>query len=527
MSIKQIVLRLNKLAREHPVHKHRIGKLQEIRKEMKGLKKVPTNNIFKLTKRQKEGNYAYHAGGQDELQFNVGMPAPSVFRYGVAFSLQRAQALVDPVAELSPKIEKFNEYFASHPEVFEGLEIRIDHRGVELASEPARPIDDREKQEGNFIFVGKFINRRVNNIRDADLEDVLDLFDQLLDAYRAVEENPAAQKVCRICWNDKDWEQPSGRRGKSKTSPFEAQFGFGFEEWLFDTSKLIDGYHYGFVEALNGRRRELRERMDLHLFTINGDTSDRLWLGVIRSVTAVAGAEASTIFSHYRREGWFDEMKQQVAAVGGNVSKLNKMRTNLFNLKFKPENVQLLESPQRFDATKMNIKQGWYKNLYEWHNNPSKILNTPFKAGHNPKAARHRRHVKSSVRSVEKTHNSMQDKIYAQLVEEVGKPNVGTEWARSGRTRIDVAVQQGEGRYVFYEIKTGSTAKSCIRDALSQLMEYAYWPEVENVSKLVIVAPAELREEGRAYLKYLRKKFNLPVWYRYYDRETDLMGDEE
>ncbi len=55
-------------------------------------------------------------------------------------------------------------------------------------------------------------------------------------------------KIARICWNSEGWQRPSGLDGKSSNpEAYEAQNGYGHEEWLLDTSKLIDGYHYAYV----------------------------------------------------------------------------------------------------------------------------------------------------------------------------------------------------------------------------------------------------------------------------------------
>jgi len=57
--------------------------------------------------------------------------------------------------------------------------------------------------------------------------------------------------------------------------------------------------------------------------------------------------------------------------------------------------------------------------------------------------------------------------------------------------RIDTVVSQ-DGGYWFYEIKTAMSARACIRDALAQLLEYAYWPGAREASRLIIVGEPEL-----------------------------------
>ncbi|BCV27179.1 hypothetical protein [Shewanella algae] len=59
------------------------------------------------------------------------------------------------------------------------------------------------------------------------------------------------KKIARICWNSNGWITPSGRPGKSSNKDsYEYQNGYGHEEWLLDTTKIIDGYHYGYIKQL-------------------------------------------------------------------------------------------------------------------------------------------------------------------------------------------------------------------------------------------------------------------------------------
>jgi len=59
------------------------------------------------------------------------------------------------------------------------------------------------------------------------------------------------KRVARLAWNDFGWVMPSGPFGKSEhKDSHEAKHGYGHEEWLFDTSKLIKGFHYGFLEPI-------------------------------------------------------------------------------------------------------------------------------------------------------------------------------------------------------------------------------------------------------------------------------------
>lgn len=111
-------------------------------------------------------------------------------------------------------------------------------------------------------------------------------------------------------------------------------------------------------------------------------------------------------------------------------------------------------------------------------------------------------------------HNKLQDVLCRQLVSQFGAKNVRAEFSNVGRTSVDVAVRRGEA-YWFYEIKTADSARECLREALGQILEYAFWPPgARMVSRLIVVGETVLDKECKRYLQLLRKRFALPVEYQ-------------
>ncbi|ABR91857.1 Hypothetical protein mma_3160 [Janthinobacterium sp. Marseille] len=110
-------------------------------------------------------------------------------------------------------------------------------------------------------------------------------------------------------------------------------------------------------------------------------------------------------------------------------------------------------------------------------------------------------------------HNEIQNKLYLNLVEKYGAESVGTERATGYGTLIDVVVKTKKFCW-FYEIKTASSVKACIRQAIPQLLEYAYWNGSAQIAdKLIIVSPLPVTKEAQDYLLFLREKFGLPLEY--------------
>jgi hypothetical protein len=116
------------------------------------------------------------------------------------------------------------------------------------------------------------------------------------------------------------------------------------------------------------------------------------------------------------------------------------------------------------------------------------------------------------AREIDLRHNRMQERLLQKLSKEFGKENVFAEHMTGFGGRIDIAVIKGERRR-YYEIKTGTSARSCIREAIGQLLEYSNWPLGEPAESLVVVGPSRLDADGTAYLQTLRRRFRLSIEY--------------
>ncbi|MES3004288.1 MAG: hypothetical protein V4787_26595 [Pseudomonadota bacterium] len=138
-----------------------------------------------------------------------------------------------------------------------------------------------------------------------------------------------------------------------------------------------------------------------------------------------------------------------------------------------------------------------------------------FVPGHTPKK---KGSVPVSPRSVAGKalllHNAMQDSLYSELVKQHGGAHVRTEQPTGNAgTSIDVVVKTASFCW-FYEIKTAKSVKACIRQAIPQLLEYAYWHGgTDRCDRLIIVGRSGLTKHASAYLAFLRKTFGLELHY--------------
>lgn len=178
MNVPDLANALNNAAKDYA-----IGRLQEIRKEMHGMARLPGRTIF--ADGSIKGDWACHWGGRTELQFNIGIDEGRM-RHGVAFSLELSQTL-DTIEPLVPKIARFNEYVAMQISKLAGYEMwHWEKPAYRSENSPPQPISAEIVKVGNFIFLGK--TQAPDSI---DIEEILKDFDHLLELYLFVEDTGA------------------------------------------------------------------------------------------------------------------------------------------------------------------------------------------------------------------------------------------------------------------------------------------------------------------------------------------------
>ncbi|MGA2620395.1 MAG: hypothetical protein ABSF26_22470 [Thermoguttaceae bacterium] len=109
-------------------------------------------------------------------------------------------------------------------------------------------------------------------------------------------------------------------------------------------------------------------------------------------------------------------------------------------------------------------------------------------------------------------HNLLQEALYRRLASQYGKDNIRAEQPSGVGTKIDIVVKT-KNEYWFYEIKTALTPRACLREAIGQLLEYAFWPGSHEPTRFIVVGESPIDKDGQEYLRRLRKRFSLPIEY--------------
>jgi hypothetical protein len=338
-------------------------------------------------------------------------------------------------------------------------------------------------------------------------------------------------KISRICWNSEGWRKPSGKDGKSKSKGlYESSFGYGHEEWLLDMTKLIDGWQYAFLQPINSNRSTyIGQVFNISLYAINNETKKRWWIGQILDVAVTTPEESRKVYAIYKQKGWLKEMAEQLRTVDADVQdfKNDTVPQDFAVIKFRPESRDILDTPMEFDSKDSAVTSNYYSTLLNFKQTPNLLENKKqfeFSSGHNRKKSSATSYYEEHTSSINLVHNQIQTKIYQQLAEKFGKKNVGTEQSTGYGSQIDLVVKRKEG-FIFYEIKTLYSVRLSIRKALSQLLEYGYFPDAENATKLIIVSPNKITEEAESYMESLRNHFDIPIYYQVYNTESESLDD--
>lgn len=331
------------------------------------------------------------------------------------------------------------------------------------------------------------------------------------------------EKIARICWNTNGWKYPSGTEGKSlDRHSYERSNGFGHEEWLFDKSKEWNCYHYGFLQALKvDSGVHYGKHYDIWLYSIR-NSGQRYIIGRIRNVICISKHESVDVYNYYKRKKWLMAMREQVKNVGSNLQALDSASADMrFNCKFRFSDVEKLDYFQEFSKSDTNIQTTRFKLL-------PKVSDFTYCEVDNEEDEEHlkstgvRKKVYKGETEYEPYHNIIQNEIYLLLrrsyKQEYRKVRIEKNW-------VDIEAKTHNDKYHYYEVKTDSP-KNSIRQALGQIMEYAYWPDVMKAEKLIVVSDGKPDNDTIRYLKHLRSHFRIPFYYRYYNHRTKTLSDD-
>lgn len=320
-------------------------------------------------------------------------------------------------------------------------------------------------------------------------------------------------KLCRICWNTAGWRRPTGEAAGLETgNSYVAEHGYGHEEWLFNYEWMIDGYRYGFVQPIGKfHSKYAGETTSLCLYTVTPD-KDRLVVGVIREVYIPTLHETKSVFREFKKRGWIKQMEKDCEVL--NVGPFDAAGLNeggLINIRFKPEDVELFDPMLVADPAHTISRNSRY-HPFNWDGVLPSVnderKDTP--GSRKKRSEESRRRAAQESGEYDPTHVRLQNRVYDLLVDHYG---VGVVFYEKGY--VDLSIESANCT-VLIEIKTASTAKRCMREAIGQLLEYAHYPNTKKNCDFVIMGDAPMTGKDESYLEFLRRQYNLPLHYSQY-----------
>lgn len=195
-------------------------------------------------------------------------------------------------------------------------------------------LDERLRDRIGRMYVDWGKTGKRTWIQRADQQDKL--IDDGGGARPASESAPSY--VARICWNSQTWTRPTGEAARLEAKgSYAADKGFGHEEWLFDREAALDGWQYGFLQAVNKSYRKVVGRtIDLRLWTM-GPGATRYYVGRIPACEVLTPHEAEAAAKQFGESGRLAEMEAQVRAVGGKPDDLRTGGLNVANVRFRAD----------------------------------------------------------------------------------------------------------------------------------------------------------------------------------------------
>lgn len=330
-------------------------------------------------------------------------------------------------------------------------------------------------------------------------------------------------KISKICWNSEGWKFPSGSQGKSAASnSFEAEYGYGHEEWLFDKARMVKGYHYAFLQPLHLKSdKHVGKTYNIFLYTITDGI--KYFAGQIKNAECISKDESRDIYRIYKQNGWLSEMVREIEKAGANPKTFTKTSPDIFfNVKFKFENVIRPEEVEELSYQDINISTTRYKLLPKSTDFKFVTEISDEENGGKFKNTKRRNRIYKVDSSFDPYHDKLQNALCALL-----RNHYKNEYKTVviEKDRVDIKAKTHSDKWHYFEIKIDSP-KLSIRNALGQILEYSYWPDSERAEKLIIVSDNAPDSDTKKYLAHVRGKFNLPIFYRSFDMAANVLSED-
>jgi hypothetical protein len=341
----------------------------------------------------------------------------------------------------------------------------------------------------------------------------------------------------RLTFNENDWIVPSGhpwkKSNQGKTNiPYENQYGFGHEEWIFNTRYYVESFQYGYIRGLRRFHAHDNKVDRVHLYTVQKEAQQKLiyYLGFINDVHLLDDDWETTfpkvakVYNEYS-----ESVKEEVEKSKGDKAGLSKDEF-IPVVRFKVENAFLYDEPilvknfpleryKRFQPYRITNE---ILDIFSFVKIEKSGLPFKFTAGKANQTERYNRYSSSSEKSIIKTHSKIVDRLeeFLKPAYSLKKENISIEKTRFKGNIADIVTIETDRSISIYEVKTNVIARRNIREALAQLLDYASHSENVKINKLFIVSPCRIEEDDIAFLKELKRVIKHSISYISFNDEV-------
>lgn len=312
------------------------------------------------------------------------------------------------------------------------------------------------------------------------------------------------EKIARLSWNTEGWKRPSGScNNLTGEGSSNYNVGFSYDEWLFDSSRIIDNYHYGFLRAMLFGHHGYHI-YDIDLFTISPLMNhNRIYIGSLRNAVGVSKSESRHIIQIYQEKGWIKEMMDDVSRVGGKVDEF--VQSCMFNVKFKFSEAEILYSnPKILDPHSLGHR-------YHLMNKKSEI-----RFLEDEKSNAYTFDTRNTVISEDNLRLKIMSNVEKHLNDIYTYVDKNQQKTNSFNRKIDFVAFDSKTNESHFILISTSSARNSLNELLGPIMEYSYYPQEKRADKLLIIGSVPPDESDNVYMENLRTNFNIPIWYKWY-----------
>lgn len=331
----------------------------------------------------------------------------------------------------------------------------------------------------------------------------------------ALSVTPMTVLLLRIGWNSSGWRTPTGELLNREDS-YVGRNGFGHEDWNFATTDLVGGRILGYVKFQPSEKRvDLRVPLDIWFYS-RPPGGHRFLVGRYKNARFLSSSEREAAAAEFAASGVLDKRVDELVALDlPSVKSPQDARQHLFggfssNLSVLPEDIQVVQPPVELTRSLIGGREPRWLNRYSAPIVLSSAPAIPSRTTHPSRTTSkekdpsqlseeaYLRFTVAQMRLIKRMHNLLSIR-FGEWLRTAGAADVCAE-----ADRVDLRCNW-RGAPCLFELKTtaAQSVRLALREAVGQLLEYAYYPGRRRPKHIAIVLDAEPSVEEIEWMRTL------------------------